>query len=657
MCGIAGFISVKPTTRFDMRSFLGRAAAILEHRGPDGWGYYLQQSLQVGLLHTRLAIIDPANGAQPMCHGDWIISFNGEIYNYRELRQELQESGVRFDGNSDTEVMLKAVSAWGESAFSRFNGEWACLLWNRKTRMLWASRDRYGIRPLYVLDFGGYLFFASETKAFDALPEYRRAIDTQGLAEHALLWNTLDDRTVFRDIRSVVPGTVERYSLQGNQSSHRYYRFPHEIDHRICLGEAVEQAASLLQSSVALRMRSDVPVGMYLSGGLDSTVIAGIVNKRLGHRPDSFSVAFRDPALDESRFQRQVAADNAGVHTEVMVDGNDVAGHISNASYHFERPVFRTAPVPLYLLSRKVNAGGYKVVLTGEGADEVLCGYDAFKETKLARFWARHQGAVDGGVLLKRLYPHLSHYRDDRNFGLMKIFYQRFLDPALRNNAGLHIRLHNNGALLSFLSADVQASAAPALIDRLLEPMQASSDWAQRQQYAEFRTLLAGYLLSSQGDRMTMAHSVEARFPFLDHRFVDFCFGLPSSFKLRGFNQKYLLKQAFRDLVPETIVKRPKMPYQAPDIASFVNDGQVHSLAFDMLAKDTVDKYGLFAAEKVRKLLQKAVSAGKSGKPLGYRDNMIFTFILTAQLSCYWAERKRMPMQERLTPQVELIEN
>ena len=650
-------MAIKPKIDFDAKIFLNRAASILDHRGPDGWGYYLQESQGLGLLHTRLAIIDPEHGAQPMRYGDWVISFNGEIYNYRELREELMALGMRFDANSDTEVLLKAVATWGELAFSKFNGEWACLLWHRSSRTLWVSRDRYGIRPLYILDFGGYLFFASETKAFDAIPSYRRDIDIEGLAQHALLWNTVGDETVFHRVKSVVPGTVERYSLEGRRNSYRYYHFPCEIDDSISLSHAIEETSSLLESSIRLRMRSDVPVGMYLSGGLDSTIVAGVVNKRLGLKLNSFSVAFTDKNLDESEFQREVAGQTAQTHTEVLVREDDVAETIAAAAYHFERPVFRTAPVPLYMLSKTVNAGGYKVVLTGEGADEVFCGYDSFKETKLVRFWAGHRGAVNASLLLKRLYQHLPHYKDERNLGLMKMYYERFLDPAFRDNAGLHIRLHNNSALLSFLSADVSAAAASQkLLDRLFEPMRSSRDWMQRQQYGEFRTLLAGYLLSSQGDRMTMANSVEARFPFLDHRLVDFCFRSPARYKLKGFNQKYMLKQAFADIVPESILNRPKMPYQAPDIAAFINNGRLNPLAGEMLSSETVRKYGIFSVEKVQRLLEKGQMASQAGKPLGYRDNMIFTFVLTTQLSCHWANHKRIPLDRCTNPQVEMID-
>lgn len=331
--------------------------------------------------------------------------------------------------------------------------------------------------------------------------------------------------------------------------------------------------------------------------------------------------------------------------------------HIEDASYHFERPVFRTAPVPLYLLSQKVNQGGCKVVLTGEGADEVFCGYDAFKETKLARFWSRHQGAVNAPLLLRRLYRHLSHYSDERNLGLMKMFYEPFLAPTLRDTAGLHIRLHNNSALLSFLSEGATAEAAGSMVEQLLVPMAQSQDWAQRQQYAEFRTLLAGYLLSSQGDRMTMANSVEARFPFLDHRLVDFGLRLPAHYKLKGLNQKYVLKKAFADIVPDSIIQRPKMPYQAPDIAAFVRDGKIHPLVGDLLSPEALRRNGLLAPHKLQQLVHKAIGASKAGKSLGYRDNMIFTFALTTQLSCHWFNNKRMPQGGRAAAQVAMIEH
>lgn len=631
----------------DKREATLHALVQLQHRGPDAWGIYNSPLTTLG--HVRLSIVDVAAGHQPMVSGASVVSFNGEIFNHVEIRQELQAQGVVFDTRSDTEVILKLYERDGVDCFRRFNGQFAIVLWDKREQRLIVARDRYGIRPLYVLSYRGGYVFASEMKALDVLPGYARELCPEGLLEHGLLWNTLGESTVYRDVSSVEAGTVKIFSMAGDVATHRYY----QLGENFCPGETplqdYDEAKSafceLLGDAVKLRLRSDVPVGAYLSGGIDSTVISHLVKQATNHDFRTFSVAFDDESLDESHYQRLASAEVNSIHSEVRIGRQNIAQSIVDTVRHAERPLFRTAPVPLHLLSQCVREQNIKVVLTGEGADEILFGYDAFKELKILDHWKKSGSAATVEQPLRDLYPHLSHYSDPKHFGLIRLYYEGFLDDYDNEMAGLNIRFNNNKILERYFNPDLQLRVDK---DAIREKLRASlpenyQHWSllQRNSFMEIKTLLQGYLLSSQGDRMALSHGVEGRFPFLDHRVVEFAFGLPDDFKLRGFDQKAILKDAFKGKIPEQIIDRPKRPYMAPDLVSFIDEqGALQGMAAEMMSPEAIAASGLFNADNVAKLLKKF----KRGVPrdIGYRDNMIFTFIYTAQLCQYWLNKPDM---------------
>jgi len=621
----------------------------LTHRGPDGWGIYCGGELALG--HTRLSIVDLEGGHQPMMSDRYVISYNGEIYNHIEIREDLEQRGVAFTTTSDTEVALKAFEVYGTEAFSKFNGQFAMLIWDRREKRLVAARDRYGIRPLYVLEHDGGWYFSSEIKAFDTIDGYRRTLDMQALFEHALLWNTLGDRTIYNQIRSLSAGTFERFTTDGRSRAHRYYEIgescgvsPETLEDA---GEALEE---LLLDSVRLRLRSDVPVGAYLSGGIDSSVISHLTSRWNSDRFKTFSVAFEDAEFDESFFQKEMVSRIDSDHLAIQVGYRHIDEHFLDAVYHFERPVFRTAGVPLFMLSEKVREQGIKVVLTGEGADEILCGYDSFKELKLLEFWSRDPASKMRPLLIKKLYPHLRHYSNPRQYGLMKMYYEGFLGEYDNDLSGLNIRAGNNRILSNYFHKDHPLSFDK---ERLIETARQVlpdnfSTWTllQKNQFMEMKTLLSGYLLSSQGDRMSLAHGVEGRYPFLDHRVVEALFYFKDSYKLRGFSQKYLLGKTYRDSLPEAIVNRPKKPYTAPDLKSFFHGGGLSEQAAYFLSEDTVREYGVFDEAMVNRLVGKFNR--QMPAEIGYRDNMLITFILSCQMTQFWAMN---PKRDALDPE------
>ncbi len=641
MCGIAGILTFHDDALAREEALL-RMVSTMGHRGPDGWGTYL--SRDIGLGHARLSIVDLAGGHQPMMSDRCVVAYNGEIFNYIELRKELEGKGARFRTNSDTEVVLKAYETYGTAAFAKFNGQFAMIIWDMREKRAIIARDRYGIRPLYVLEHGRCHYFASELKALDTIESWQRSINIENLFIHALLWNTLGDDTVYNDVKSLPAGTYEVYEQGKSPARYRYYEIGESCGNSPdSLGACKEEFVALLNDAVKLRLRSDVAVGAYLSGGIDSSVITTLTKQNTNERFKTFSVSFEDAEFDESPFQQEMVSSIKSEHFDLNVSYEDINNNFLEAIYHCERPVFRTAGVPLFLLSQEVRNNDIKVVLTGEGADEVLFGYNSYKELKILEFWRRIPESRLRPLLIKKLYPHLRHYNDPRQFGLLKMYYESFLEGFDDQLSGLNIRMHNNKILLKYLNKDAGLRYDKnAILERIQKEIPDNfCSWSmlQQNQFLEMKTLLSGYLLSSQGDRMSMGHGVEGRYPFLDHRVVEMLFYCRDDFKLRGFKQKYLLSESFGEAIPSSIVNRPKRPYMAPDLKSFFDGGKMSDEASQFLSTDQIDDYGIFDARMVQRLLRKF---GR-GVPrnIGYRDNMLITFILSCQMATYWSRNPR----------------
>lgn len=656
MCGIVGILSHRAGDQ-DKKSAVKKMISTLQHRGPDGWGLYLSNEIALG--HTRLSIIDLHGGSQPMASDRYVIVYNGEIYNYIELKEELKKSGATFNTTSDTEVILKAFENYGTEAITKFNGQYAFLLWDKMEKRLIIARDRYGIRPLYILKHNNSYFFASEVKAFDTINNYRRSFELSNLFEHALFWNTLNDKTVFKNIRSLPSGCFEIYKPDCQPQTHRYYEIgesngaspPDEQT-------ALEEFTELLNDAVKLRLRSDVPVANYLSGGIDSSVVTHLTAVNNKRRFKTFSVAFEDQDFDESVYQKEMVNRINSDHLKLIVDYRSINDNLLNATYHSERPVFRTAPVPLFLLSKEVRDKGIKVVLTGEGADEILFGYDSYKEVKFLEFWKKMPDSKLRPLMIKKLYPHLKHFNDPRQYRLMLMFYKEFLTKFDNELVGLNIRINNNRILSNYLNKDFKIHYGKnELLENVKQILPDNyNSWTllQKNQFLEMKTLLSGYLLSSQGDRMSMAHSVEGRYPFLDHRLVEKVFYFQDKLKLKGFSQKHLLKESFKQTIPTSIIQRPKMPYQAPDLKSFFYKGRISGIAKYFSSKNVIDDYGIFDFKYVDRLIKKF--SNRIPDQIGYRDNMLITFILSAQMANYYMRNpKTVELDERLK-KIEIID-
>jgi len=637
MCGIAGFAG-RDVGVEGARPLLERMIHTLAHRGPDGYGFHADTG--VGLAHARLSIIDLSTGDQPIRNPRgtvWTV-FNGEIFNYVELRRELEAEGRVFYTHSDTEVIVHLYDRDGDRFVERLNGQFAIAVWDSERKRLVLARDRAGIRPLYLARDGGRLWFASEVKALLAALPHCAELDPLGVAQTFSTWSPIEPHTVYRGIESVPPGHLLTLEHDGRETLQQYWdwTFPDAQDtspsrYPLSVEAATAELRELLIDAVRLQLRADVPVGAYLSGGLDSSGIVAMIRGFTDTPVRTFSVAFEDGEFDESEHQMAMVRHLRTDHTTLRCTRRDIGEAFPRLIRHTETPVLRTAPVPLMLLAGSVREHGYKVVLTGEGADEVFGGYDLFKEAKVRRFWSRQPGSRFRPRLLERLYGYLPN-SPVRNPAFAQTFFGQGMEHLQRPIFAHVPRWTTSQRALGLLTPEVRASIGgfdplAAFEATLPANIGAWSPLAQ-DQYVEAKSLLAGYLLSSQGDRVAMANSIEGRFPYLDHRVIEFANRLPPSFKIRGMTEKYLLRRALADLLPTDIVQRTKQPYRAPDSASFFFDGQPLDYVADLLSESSLRDAGWFDPLAVGRLFEKC-RAGRAG---GFADNQAFVGVLSTML-------------------------
>ncbi len=605
------------------------------HRGPDARGLYIDPT--AGLAHARLSIIDLASGQQPMSNDDGTvtITFNGEIFNYLELRRELVARGHRFRTESDTEVILRLYEARGTDCVQDLNGDFAFAIVDRKRGTLMLARDRMGVRPLFYARRGGALYFASEVKSLLTVPGIDARLDPIALDQIFTFWFPLAPRTPFADIVELPPAHV-LVATPDALSVRPYWRLDYprmgeerpadEVDER----SLAEELRALLLDATRIRLRSDVPVGAYLSGGLDSSIVTAAAKSFVNERLRTFSVTFETPEFDESAYQQEMVRALGTEHTAVQCTSRAIAELFPQVIRHTERPVLRTAPTPLLLLSDLVHSNGYKVVLTGEGADEVFAGYDIFKEAKIRAFCARQPRSRFRPLLLRKLYPYLPRMQGQSQKYLEAFFGAGLGD--LHDPLFSHLpRFKTTSGAKVFFSGDLRRTIGDydALADLRASLPVEFAHWhpLSQAQYLESAYLLPGYILSSQGDRVAMAHAVEGRFPFLDHRLVEFAARIPPNLRMRGLREKHLLRESVRDLVPTSIGTRTKQPYRAPEAQAFAGPDAPAYVA-ERLSPSELVSAGVFDPRAVQKLFTKCRQSGAAG----YRDNMAFVGILSTQL-------------------------
>jgi asparagine synthase (glutamine-hydrolysing) len=644
VCGIAGTAG-QSADDDSINGVMRSMIQVINHRGPDGFGFFRNPG--IAFAHARLSIIDLQTGDQPISNEDGSITviFNGEIFNFVELRAELERAGHRFSTRSDTEVIVHLYEDHGLQFVQHLNGQFAIALWDARLRRLVLARDRVGIRPIFYSLANGNLWFASEIKALlVALPQLGR-LDPLGLAQALTFWSPVDPSTAFEAVESLPAGCLLEFKEGQPVQIRRYWDWDfadESQDRDPDVGAISAELRELLIDSVRLQLRADVPVGAYLSGGLDSSAIVSLIRSFTSTPLRTFSIAFEDSEFDESEHQRAMVRYLRTDHTTVRCTNLDVGRAFPRLVYHSETPLVRTGPVPLMLLSARVRAEGYKVVLTGEGADEVFAGYDIFKEAKIRRFCARQPASMMRSSLLRRLYPYLAN-SPVASAAFSKAFFSQGME-YIDSPVFAHVpRWSTSRKACGFLSGPWKSATSewnhlswmesqlPARVTR----------WSPlgRDQYVEAKTLLAGYLLSSQGDRVAMANSIEGRFPYLDHRVVEFAARLPSRLKLRVLREKHVLRSALRGLLPDEILERQKQPYRAPDSRCFFKDGKALDYVDDLLSADRIRSAGYFDASSVGRLVDKC----RAGRAVGFADNQAFVGIISTMLVDEFFVRRRQP--------------
>ncbi len=630
MCGIAGgtrFKSPSSISNETLIKMLGR----IKHRGPDESGIYSSPDVAIG--NVRLSIIDIATGQQPLTNSTsqiWI-AFNGEIFNYIELRDELAKKGYRFKTNSDTEVVVLLYEEYGIDFINKLNGQFAISLWDKRTKELILIRDRVGIRPLFYTTKNKELYFASEIKSLIEHPDIEANISPEALSQIYTFWTTLTPKTVFKGIYELPPG---HYLIFGKDKMtiKPYWQlsFPDEGKYaNMNFGQAVEQFEEILANAVKIRLRADVPVAAYLSGGLDSTVTTSLIRDIVPEMLQTFSVGFSDKDFDESNYQNLASEYYKTRHNGFKIHSSEIAEIFPEVVWHSETPILRTSPAPMYSLSKKVRESNIKVVITGEGADEMLAGYNIFKESKIRRFWAKEPASKLRPLLLKKLYPYIPQI-SNANSQFLKFFFGYKLGETDSPVYSHFLRWNNGNHVKKYFSKDVSDQLKGYNpVEDLVNQLDGSYDkydFLAKAQSLEINIFMSGYLLSSQGDRMAMANSVEGRYPFLDYRLIEFCASLNPDFKLKGLDEKHLLKKMAQGRIPEQILKRPKQAYRAPIQSSFIAEGAPSYV--ENIFNEKIAQQNIFDSNKTINLLTKL----KSGKAGSETDNMALTAILSTGL-------------------------
>ncbi len=633
MCGIAGIINFNEPE--DKQDLLKKMIGLVRHRGPDASGMYLNGP--AGLAHARLSIIDLSGGDQPIHNEDksiWIV-FNGEIFNYPELRNDLVNKGHQFSTHSDTEVLVHLYEEHGTKMFQMLNGQFAFAIWDTQKETLLLGRDRVGIRPLFYHLANNRMIFGSEIKSLFADTQIPRRLDPRVMSEIFTSWTPAASGTAFKNIHQIPPGHFAQVS-KDKLDIRPYWclSFDQAETEERALSDWVEQFSSLILDATRIRLRADVPVGAYLSGGIDSTYISSLVKQNYNNRLSTFSVMFTDKRYDEASFQKTAIDSLNTEHHDIECSEADIGNAFPKIIWHTETPIFRTAPAPLFQLSKLVRETNFKVVLTGEGADEMFAGYNIFKEDRVRRFWAKQPNSTMRPALLAKLYPYIFDRDDTRSNIFVEKFFKKNLESTESPVYSHLLRWQNTSQIQHFFS-DEYRSRMPGIGD-FIERYTATlpdeyKSWhpISQAQYTESSLFLSNYLLSSQGDRMAMANSVEGRYPYLDHRVMEFATKVPAKFKMNGLTEKYILKKAAQGTIPQVLIDRPKQPYRAPISRCFFGEEPL-GYVDEMLSEEKLKDYGYFDEKKVTRLKAKCQKGG--GQLLSERENMAVVGILSTQL-------------------------
>ena len=609
MCGIVALFSHRDPIS---EPALQRATRCLHHRGPDGQGHWISSDRLVALGHSRLSIIDLKTGDQPIVSedGQTRIVVNGEFYEYEAIQRELEQSGHRLRTRSDSEIALHLYEDYGVQCLHRLRGEFAFVLWDQKSRTIFAARDRFGIKPLFYAWHGGTLYFASEVKALFAAGVPARW-DTESVY-HSVEIGGHQMRTLFDGVFQIPPGhyliASDRHLQVQQYWDFHYPRADHNAPQRSDADWAAEFRLAL-EEAVRIRLRADVPVGCYLSGGLDSCAVLGLAARHHREPIRAFTLTFDRAEYDEGEIAREMAAKAGAEFCPIPIRQDDLADHFADAITQAETLCFNAHGVAKYLLSRAVRDAGYKVVLTGEGSDEILGGYAFFRRDMLLYNRQGQDPAVVAELLdeLARLNPvSRGLLLPDGDAGSLDTV-KRLLGFVPSWIETFSARSEKMRRLLDgdFLEKFSQREGFRSFLSDIdVRGQLAGRDPLHQSLYLWAKTGLPSYILTMLGDRMEMAHSIEGRVPFLDHHVVEVIRSQPVSQKIRGMTEKYVLREAARDVISDTVYRRQKHPFLSPP-ATLNPKERLSSLVQDTLRGPTLASIPFFDQKKVIGLLDR----------------------------------------------------
>jgi len=596
MCAIVGILAFDSSATIDTAR-LRRMRDVLTHRGPDEEGVYLNRN--VGFGHRRLSIIDIQHGRQPMLNEDrtLCITYNGEIYNYRSLRTELAAQGCRFSTHSDTEVVLKAYEVFGEDCVKHLRGMFVFAIWDERRKKLFLARDRLGIKPLYYAFQRGELLFSSEIKAILAAGTVRSAINSTVVPEFLANRFVAGPQTLFSGILKLLPGHVLTWSRADGMRIRRYWHLPETITpSNLSMHDQAHQLRIRLEEALRCHLASDVPIGLFLSGGLDSTALGALMAPMVRGPIKTFSVGFQDAAANELPWAQLAAAAIGSEHYSTVVTPESFFEILPRLVWQEDEPIAFPSSVPLYFVSQ-LAASHVKVVMSGEGADELFLGYNRYRVTAWnERFAAGYRRSLPPAMrrALKKRIAHMP--------GLSRRYLERSFLGQASDMRGLFFE--NFSVFPTAMQAHALRDPQPLYEHDPYATATAYYDAApggnlERMSYTDLQTYLVELLMKQ--DQMSMAASVESRVPFLDHRLVEYVASMPARYKLRGWTTKAVLREALSDVVPAPILKRRKMGFPTPVAAWF--RGQFSSLLEEFVLSDRALSRSPMEPDFVRQLV------------------------------------------------------
>lgn len=617
MCGIAGFID-NSLNSIKAKEKITNMIKIINHRGPDSIGVYNCKNFSAAT--ARLSIEKIKEGHQPILTKSkrYIASFNGEIFNYVEI---IKKYSLSYDEiNSEIKLLGRLFEMKGCDFINEIEGQFAISIYDLLEKKLYLFRDRFGIRPLFYKENNGNFVYASEIKSIAAYCKNSLNTSLSSIAMTSMFWSNIGNNTSFENIKQLQPGC--HLVFDGKKTEiNKYWNYPLKLEQN---KKKKIDLKKILKDALKKQIHGEVGFSSYLSGGIDSSAIAYLLTEIQGSPIDTFSIEFENNEYDESKAQKKVQKIINSNHYSLKITNDDILNNFEKAINHSETHLFRTAPVPMYLLAQYVRNKGHKVVFTGEGADEILLGYDIFAETKIRRFWSKFPNSKIRANLLKKLYYYLPQFKNERYFEITKEFYKKNLANTEDIFYSHKVRWNQYTVLKNFFNLDDPKYDEKELKKKLLKNLPKNlidEDNIKIAQLIEIDTLLSGYLLSSQGDRMTMAHGVEGRYPYLDDNFTKELAMISSEIKSPGLKLKNILRKSFEKDLPGDIVNRPKFAYQAPEANVFFKNKKGLSIVDDFI--DDLSNNDKLKKRSFINLISKFKDPNVNQR-LSFRENMAF---------------------------------